>query len=193
MDQKINKGQKVNMDQISKIVNLSKIVNIKLSSEWLENWRGFSYFVIEYNHQLFLRSTSARFLKLTIFIQFTWNLKRSCIFRHWIQPPIIFEVIICQKVNIRQWLLTFLPPCPPPLVVGPCLHVVGPCLHTPPPLPTSHIFNKIIKNPSWIKKKNWKKCVFLVLLLNKEFCVSNTHTHSIFNEMTFNEILDIAS
>ena len=152
MDQKINKGQKVNMDQISKIVNLSKIVNIKLSSDWLENWRGFSYFVIEFNHQLFLRSTSARFLKLSIFIQFTWNLKRSCIFHHWIQPPIIFEVIIWQKVNIRQWFLTFLP-LRPPLVVGPCLHA----LHPSPPLTFS---TKLLKIPHELKGKTEKNACF---------------------------------
>ena len=35
--------------------------------------------------------TWAGFLKLSIFIRFTWNLKRSCIFGHWIEPPIILR------------------------------------------------------------------------------------------------------
>ena len=36
-------------------------------------------------------TTKMVFLKFSIFIRFTWNLKRSFIFGHWIQPPIIFE------------------------------------------------------------------------------------------------------
>ena len=38
------------------------------------------------------RSTSAKFLKLSIFIRLTLNLKRSCIFGHLIQPQIILKV-----------------------------------------------------------------------------------------------------
>ena len=42
------------------------------------------------------------FLKSSIFIRLTRNLKRIYIRGHWIQPPIIFEVKINQKVNIDQ-------------------------------------------------------------------------------------------
>ena len=44
-------------------------------------------------------TTLVRFLKSSIFIRLTWNLKRICISGHWIQPPIIFEVSIGQKDN----------------------------------------------------------------------------------------------
>ena len=42
------------------------------------------------------------FLKSSIFIQLTWNLKTICISGHRIQPTINFEVNIGQKVNIDQ-------------------------------------------------------------------------------------------
>ena len=48
------------------------------------------------------RSTSkVVFLKSSIFIQSTWNLKRIYISSHWFQPPIIFEANIGQRVKIR--------------------------------------------------------------------------------------------
>jgi len=47
-------------------------------------------------------TTKVEFLKSSIFIQFSWNVKRIYISVHWIQPPIIFEVHIGQKVNIGQ-------------------------------------------------------------------------------------------
>ena len=72
--------------------------NCQFSSDWLEIWRGYIFQVTDFNHQLFWRSASAKsltlakFLKLSIFLWFSWNLKRTFIFGHLIQPPIIFEV-----------------------------------------------------------------------------------------------------
>ena len=42
-------------------------------------------------------TTSVEFLKSSIFIPLTLNLKRICISAHWIQPPIVFEVNIGQR------------------------------------------------------------------------------------------------
>ena len=39
-----------------------------------------------------MSTTKVVFLKSSIFIPLTWKWKMSCIFGHWIQPPIIFEV-----------------------------------------------------------------------------------------------------
>ena len=41
-------------------------------------------------------------VKSSIFIWLTWTLRKMCISGHWIQPKIIFEVNIGQKVNICQ-------------------------------------------------------------------------------------------
>ena len=56
-------------------------------------------------------TTKEEFVKSSIFIQLTWNLKMICISGHWIQPPILFEVNIGKKVNIG-WIskiVNFLP------------------------------------------------------------------------------------
>ena len=47
-------------------------------------------------------TTKLEFLKSSIFIPLTWNLKRICISGFWIQPPIIFVVNISQKVIISR-------------------------------------------------------------------------------------------
>jgi len=57
--------------------------------------------------------TKVVFRKSSIFIRLTWNLKRSCIFDHWIQPPIIFEVkfvlwILQVSCSARHLLVCYL-------------------------------------------------------------------------------------
>ena len=47
-------------------------------------------------------TTEVVFPKFPIFIRLTWNLKIIYISGHWIEPPIIFDVNIYQKVNIGQ-------------------------------------------------------------------------------------------
>ena len=74
-------GQKVNIGRISKIITFHPID-------------------LKFEEDLYCRSLNSTTnyfwgqhrSNLSIFIRFTWNLKRSCTFGHLIQLPIIFEV-----------------------------------------------------------------------------------------------------
>jgi len=102
-----SKGQKVNIGP-----GLTTLVGFlpQFSSNWLEIWRGFIFPVTEFSQPIILgvnidqkvnidpRSTTKEvFLKSSIFISLIWNLKRIFRSGHWIQPPNIFEVNLCQK------------------------------------------------------------------------------------------------
>ena len=54
-----------------------------------------------YERSFFVCSTSSEH---GVLLQILGSMKRICISSHWVQPPIIFEVIVGQKVNIGRIL-----------------------------------------------------------------------------------------
>ena len=84
----------------------------QFSSDWLEIWRGFIFQVTEFNQPIIFEvnmeqkvnrgqrsTTKVIFLKSSIFIQLTWNLKKIDISGHWIQLPIYFWCQHRPKIN----------------------------------------------------------------------------------------------
>ena len=66
--------------------------NPNRSAECSETFGDCRYRLCDSRSKVGTRSTSAKFLNLSIFIRLTWNLNRICTFGRWIQLSIIFEV-----------------------------------------------------------------------------------------------------
>ena len=111
-------------------------------------------------------TTKEVFLKSSIFISSTWNLKRSCTFGHWIQSPIIFEgkfvllilqvscsaqcfLLVCLSAqNFRDFLCNRLSDWDEIFTIGATTHVE--CFND-----NYGVIGHVVWQPYWKKRNNF--------------------------------------